>query len=64
MPKLKPCKGLVKRVRVTKNGKVLARGCGSVHRRVRKSSKQKRRLYKSHVLSADGVKGIKKLLGY
>ena len=61
MPKQKPCKSLVKRVRVTRNGKIMAKGAGGRHKRVRKSPVQKRRLSKIRPLEGGAVKQI--LLG-
>lgn len=63
MPKQKPCKSLVKRVRVTRNGKVMAKGAGSRHKRVRKSPQQKRRLGKVRPLEGAAVKQIRLGLG-
>ena len=50
MPKLKPCKAMRSRVRVTKNGKVVSKSCGTVHRRVVKSPKKRRQLKRIRVL--------------
>ncbi len=63
MPKQKPCKSLVKRVRVTRTGKVMAKGAGSRHKRVRKSAVQKRRLSKIRPLEGAAVKQIRMGLG-
>lgn len=62
MPKQKPCKGLRSRVRVTKNGKVVSKSCGSVHRRVVKTPKRRRRLSRIRALSPTAAKAIRKLL--
>ena len=62
MPKQKPSKGLTSRVRVTKNGKVVSKSCGSVHRRVVKSPKRRRRLRKIRPLHPTAAKIIKKLI--
>lgn len=62
MPKQKPCKGLVRRVRVTKNGKVVSKSCGSVHRRVVKTPKQRRRLRRTRPLHPTAARAILKLL--
>ncbi|GHS90296.1 hypothetical protein FACS1894139_07980 [Planctomycetales bacterium] len=62
MGKQKPCKALVRRVRVTKNGKVVAKPCGSVHRRAIKSPKRRRQLRRVHVLDNNAAKIIKKML--
>ena len=63
MPKGKPCKGLVKRVRVTKNGKVMARGSGSTHRRVVKTAAAKRRVRQIRPLHPTAANVVKKALG-
>lgn len=62
MPKQKPCKGLRSRVRVTKNGKVVSKSCGSVHRKVVKSPKRRRQLKRIRVMDNTAAKKIKKLL--
>ncbi len=62
MPKQKPNKGLRRRVRITKNGKVVSKSCGSVHRRVIKSPKRRRRLRRLRALHPTAAKTIKKLL--
>ncbi len=56
MPKQKPVKSLVKRVRVTRNGKVMAKGAGCRHKKVVKSPSQKRRLGKVRPLEGAAVK--------
>ena len=63
MPKQKPCKGLVKRVRVTNSGKIMAKGAGGRHKRVRKSAVQKRRLSKIRPLEKAAAKQIRLGLG-
>ena len=63
MPKQKPCKGLVRRVRVTRTGKVMAKGAGGRHKRVRKSPQQKRRLAKIRPLEKAAVRQIRNGLG-
>lgn len=62
MPKQKPSKGLLKRVRVTKNGKIVSKSCGSVHRKVVKSPKRRRRLNKIRPLHPTAAKMIRKLI--
>jgi len=44
MPKQKTRKSIIRRFKVTKTGKILRRRSGTRHLRVKKSSKQKRRL--------------------
>ncbi len=63
MPKQKPCKALVKRVRVTRTGKVMAKGAGGRHKRVVKSPAQKRRLSKVRPLEGAAVRQIRAGLG-
>ncbi|MDR3078298.1 MAG: 50S ribosomal protein L35 [Planctomycetota bacterium] len=63
MPKQKPCKSLVKRVRVTRNGKVMAKGAGGRHKRAGKSPSQKRRLSKIRPLEGAAVRQIRLGLG-
>jgi large subunit ribosomal protein L35 len=50
MPKLKTHKGMKKRFKVTANGKVLHKRCGSSHLMSHKSGKQVRRLRKKEPL--------------
>jgi len=63
MPKGKPCKGLVKRVRVTKNGKVMAKGSGSTHRRVVKTAAAKRRVRRIRALEPAAAAMVRKAIG-
>jgi ribosomal protein L35 len=62
MPKQKPSKGVRRRVRVTKNGKVVSKSCGSVHRRVVKTPKQRRRLRRTRALHPTAARQLRKLL--
>lgn len=62
MPKQKPSKGVRRRVRVTKNGKVVSKSSGSVHRRVVKTPKQRRRLRRIRPLHPVAARTLKKLL--
>jgi len=64
MPKQKPCKGVAKRVRVTKNGKVVCVSSGVGHRKAGKSQKRKRRLRRVKPLSPQAARQAKVLLGY
>jgi large subunit ribosomal protein L35 len=62
MPKNKPNKGLLKRIRITKSGKVkLTRACGR-HLRSHKSSKQLRGYRKANYAVPAEVKRIRPLL--
>jgi len=63
MPKQKPCKGLVKRIRVTKNGKLLAKPAGGRHRRTVKTAKQRRRSMRTKTLPAAAAKQVRQGLG-
>jgi large subunit ribosomal protein L35 len=51
MPKLKTHKGMKKRFKVSANGKVSHKRCGSSHLMSHKSGKQVRRLRKKSILS-------------
>ena len=51
MPKLKTHKGMKKRFKVSANGKVSHKRCGSSHLNSHKSGKQVRRLRKKSILS-------------
>lgn len=62
MPKMKPCKGLRKRVRITKNGKVVSKSAGSSHRRAVKNAKQRRRVDRTRPLHPTAAKIVKKLI--
>ncbi len=64
MPKQKPCKGLLSRVRVTKKGKVMSKACGSTHRRVVKTAKQRRQKRRIRALHPTAAKAVKALIGY
>ena len=65
MGKFKPHKGLLKRVRVTKNGKIKGRKANGSHLRSQKPSAQLRTFGKARYFSNYGVrKRISKLLGF
>jgi ribosomal protein L35 len=65
MGKFKPHKGLLKRVRVTKNGKVKGRKANGSHLRSPKPASQLRTFGKAHYFSNYGVrKRLSKLLGF
>ncbi|MEA1927500.1 MAG: 50S ribosomal protein L35 [Candidatus Auribacterota bacterium] len=61
MPKLKTNKGIKKRFKISKGGKVLFRSAGKGHLLTSKSRKRKRRLRSDHVLGGKAAKTIKKL---
>ncbi|MBL8763718.1 MAG: 50S ribosomal protein L35 [Phycisphaerae bacterium] len=62
MPKHKPHKGLLKRMRVTKTGKVKHKSAGSKHLKSHKSPNRLRRLRKDKFLSNAEAKSMEKLL--
>ena len=61
--KAKTRKSLVKRFKVTKNGKVMRRAVGQDHLLSKKSSQKKRSLKKMVEMSPSEAKIIRKLLG-
>ncbi len=63
MPKAKTNKGLVKRVRVTKSGKVKMSRAGKGHLLSKKSSKRPRHFRKKMIASKHDTKKILKMLG-
>jgi len=63
MPKLKTHSGTKKRVRLTKNGKLVHRNAGAVHFLQKKSASRKRRLSGFTVLNGGQAKNIKRRLG-
>jgi len=62
MPKLKTRKAVLKRFKLTKTGKVLRRGVGQDHYRMKKSGKKKRKMRKWIKLSKPDAKKMRKLL--
>jgi len=50
MPKIKTHKGLAKRVKISKTGKVIMRKAGSSHLMAGKSSKRKRQLKRAKAM--------------
>jgi large subunit ribosomal protein L35 len=63
MPKFKPNKGVLKRVRVTRNGKVVVVGAGTEHRMANKNAKRKRRMKRHKPLSNTAAREVKRLIG-
>jgi len=63
MGKLKPHKGLKKRVKVTATGKLLRRRAGKRHLMSGKSSKRRRRLGRPDKISPTDKKTILRMLG-
>ncbi|MBD3379029.1 MAG: 50S ribosomal protein L35 [Candidatus Omnitrophica bacterium] len=64
MPKLKTRKGLAKRVKVTKNGKIKRHKEGARHILTKKSRKRKRSLRKPTTVDKTVEKNMKELLPY
>jgi len=62
MPKNKPHKGLSKRIRVSKTGKVKHKSANHKHLRSGKGGKRLRRLRKSPFMADADVKRLEKLL--
>lgn len=63
MPKLKTKKGAAKRFRFTKKGKIKRKKASLRHNLTGKSSKRKRNLRKSGIVTTE-VKAVKKMLPY
>ncbi len=63
MPKLKTHSGTKKRLRVTKQGKVVRGNAGKNHLLHKKSAARKRRLNVSSSVTGKAVKNIKRKLG-
>lgn len=64
MPKLKTRKGIAKRFKITKKGKIKRQRAGRGHLLAKKSRKRKRRLKKSALVSRTDKKAIKMLMPY
>jgi len=64
MPKLKTNKGVAKRFRLTKSGKIKRGRAGKGHLLTHKSRKRKRSLRRQVGLAGMGPKVIKRLLPY
>jgi large subunit ribosomal protein L35 len=63
MPKFKPKKALVKRLKVTGRGKLIARKPGASHLKSRKSPKRLRRMRKTNVITPQFERSCKRLMG-
>ena len=63
MPKLKTRKGVAKRFRLTKRGKVKRSKAAKSHLLTKKSAAHKRRLRKPGLVTGSGGKRITRLLG-
>jgi len=64
MPKMKTNRGAAKRFKMTGTGKIKRNKAFSSHILTKKSTKRKRGLRLSDVVSAADYKGIKKILPY
>ncbi len=62
MPKQKTKKAVVKRMKLTKTGKVKRRQAFTSHLLVRRSTKRKRQLHKALIVEGAVGKAMKKLL--
>jgi len=62
MPKLKPHKGLLKRVKVTAKGKILRHQASKGHLMSIKSGRRRRRLSRTAKVSHADLKTIRRLL--
>jgi large subunit ribosomal protein L35 len=62
MPKLKPHKGLLKRVKVTGTGKIIRRQANKGHLMASKNSARRRRLGRVVHVDRTNVKTIRRLL--
>ena len=63
MPKVKTMKGLAKRVRVTRNGKIVRRNSWTSHRLHQKSKKHKRKDHTEQTVSKADRKTVRRALG-
>lgn len=64
MPKLKTKKGVVKRFKITKSGKVKKRRANRGHILSKKTAKRKRKLRKSSYLVATDAKKVRRMMPY
>ena len=63
MPKIKTQKGIAKRVRVTRNGKLMRRNSWTSHRLHQKSKKHKRKDHTEQSVSKADRKTVRRALG-
>ncbi len=63
MPKQKTMKGLAKRVRVTRNGKIMRRNSWTSHRLHQKSKKHKRKDHTEQTVAKADRKTVRRALG-
>jgi len=64
MPKIKSHKGSMKRFKITKKGKIIRSKAYNGHLKVEKSSKRKRGLRKSTLVTKSDTKRIKRLMPF
>ena len=65
MPKLKTKKGVAKRMRLSKKGKIKYPTCGKSHLLTHKKSSRLRRLRRAHLIEGKkDIKYIKRMLPY
>ena len=64
MPKLKTHKGVAKRLRLTKKGKIKKRNAGRQHILSKKSRKRKRKLRRTGYISGVDAKRIRRMMPY
>ncbi len=64
MPKIKSRRGLQKRIKISKRGKVLVKRSGKSHLLTTKNRKRKRRLRSPGAIEGAKAKEFKKLLPY
>lgn len=62
MPKNKPHKSTLKRIRITRTGKVKHRKAGSKHLRSRKSPTRLRRLRRGSIMAGPGARTMSRLI--
>lgn len=63
MPKIKTQKGLAKRIRVTRNGKLMRRNSWMSHRLHQKSKKHKRKDHTEQQVAHGDSKTVRRALG-
>lgn len=63
MPKLKPHRGIKKRVKITKTGKIVRRHASGNHFLEKKSASRKRKFAGIEIVSGKQAKNIKRKLG-
>jgi len=64
MPKIKPCRGAAKRFTLTKSGKVKRNKAYTSHILTSKSTKRKRNLRQSALISSAEQRNVRRLIPY